>query len=149
MDLTLGLGGIGVLAFIVAGVMSLTRTAPSVRPWLYLVAGIGIGGIAADLIRRLADGAVDAFDSASAALLGTAVSLALLAGVGYYLATRMRPKGGGTPGKLTNFTAFVFPALLVAGGLGSLVTLAGSGLVGGAGALGSLIESVVRAFGAS
>lgn len=141
MNLSLGLGAIALIALAVAVVLSLLREGGRVRPFLYMVAGLGAGGAIADLLGNASSSALDAFARLGRMVFGTWVGLALIAAVAVYLIFKLRGKAGG-PTKLTNVLAFGFPALLAAAGMGALVALAGEGVTTAGQAVAALIGDV-------
>lgn len=117
--MTLTFAAIAGIALIAALVMRKIGAWPKWVPWLMLVAGLGVGGLVGDVIRRAMLGALSGAEAGTRALLGTAVPLALVVVVVLCLVHWMR---SGAPHKWAPWFALAVCPLLAVAGFGGLIS---------------------------
>ena len=115
-------------------------------PWLFLVGGLGIAGVAGAVIDRIAEVLTRVVGATTGAIFGAAAPIVLVIALGVILFFGMHPKKG-TPTKWTPWLALIFPAVLAAvPGLGGLVTVAVNFLTAAGGLVGEIVSELIAAF---
>jgi drug/metabolite transporter (DMT)-like permease len=110
----LSVGALAAIAIVVGYALKRKHVWPKAVPWLWLLGGFGIAGVAGDLLVKIGGLLTDLSSAGSAALFGAAVPAMVAIFLGTQLVIDMRPNA--SPTKWTPWVALAFPAILATAG---------------------------------
>lgn len=115
----------GVLFFAGLGLF-VFKVSRKFAPWAFLLAGVGPAGAIASVQGKTTDVIMDGSQAVMAATVGVSVLIGIAVFAGLYLFSKMWKSSGG--GIVTCLTAFLFPTILGAVGLGAIVAMLAAAL---------------------